>query len=107
MTTTSREADTDPPDRRDSRDRDRDIDRYRERQSAITQRHGKHFNIQLNQQIMRVSDTRNLCHITLTHAAEFDNVNVPLAFAKCFKFHGMECFLELRNMHWKPWENVR
>ena len=32
-----------PASQADSRDRDRDIDRYRERQSTLTQRHGKHF----------------------------------------------------------------
>ncbi len=42
----------------DNMDRDMDIDRYRERQSSRTQRSGKNFNIQMNQQIMRVSDTR-------------------------------------------------
>ena len=44
--------------------------------------HGKHFNIQLNQQIMRVSDTRELCHIISKYAAQFDNVNVATSFRK-------------------------
>jgi hypothetical protein len=41
----------------DNMDRDMDIDRYRERQTR-TQRSEKNCNIQMNQQIMRVSDTR-------------------------------------------------
>jgi len=47
-----------------------------------------------NTAVNRVIDTRELCHIISTHAAECDR---PLAFAKRFKFHAMECFLELGN----------
>jgi hypothetical protein len=92
-----------PASQPDSRDRDRDRDmpllgqgqvhdhvmdlslslqRYRDRQYTQMQRPRKFSNIQLNQQIMRVSDTRELCHIILTHAAEFDDVNVAAGFRK-------------------------
>ena len=83
------------------------MDRYRERQYTLTHRHGKHFNIQLNQQIMRVSDTRELYHIFSTHAAEFDHVNLATGFRKVLQVTKMKCFAELGNRHRKSWKNVR
>jgi hypothetical protein len=49
------------------RDRDRNRDRFsdRDRQYTITQRPSKQFNIELNKQVMRISDTRELCDCML------------------------------------------
>jgi hypothetical protein len=61
--------------------RDRDDDRSRERgsdkdrQYAITQRPSKQFNIELNKQIIKISETRKLCDFISAHAAEFYHVN--------------------------------
>jgi hypothetical protein len=60
-------------DRELGRDRERDRDRARGsdrgRQYTLTQRPSKHFNIELNKQLMRISDTRELCDFVSTHAA--------------------------------------
>ena len=65
---------------RDS-DRNRDRDRGSDRDRQYTmQRPSKQFNIELNKQVMRISDTRELCDFVLTHAAEFNHVNVATAF---------------------------
>ncbi len=43
------------------------------------------FNIDLNKQVMRISDTRDLCDFVSTHAAEFNHVNVVTAFLLVLK----------------------
>jgi phosphatidate phosphatase PAH1 len=71
---------------RDSdRDRGRDRGSDRERQYTKTQRPSKQFNIELNKQVMRISDTRELCDFVSTHAAEFNHVNVATAFRQVLK----------------------
>ena len=69
------------------RDRDRDRDRGsgRDRQYTLTQRPGKQFNISLNKQVMRISDTRELCDFVSTHAAEFNQVTVATTFRQVLK----------------------
>ena len=68
------------------RDRERGIDRERggdrDRQCTLTQRPSKQYNIELNKQIMRISDTKELCDLICKHAAEFDHVNVATALRK-------------------------
>jgi hypothetical protein len=51
------------------RDRDRDTDRGsdRDRQYTLTQWPSKQFNIELNKQVMRISDTRVLCDFISAH----------------------------------------
>ena len=75
------------------RDRDRDRDRGsdRDRQYTLTHRPSKQFNIELNKQLMRISDTRELCHFVSTHASEFDPVNVATSFRQVLKkpFRGL------------------
>ena len=39
----------------------------------------------MNKQIMRISDTRELCDFISTHAAEFNHVNVATAFRQVLK----------------------
>jgi len=67
-------------DRPSDSDRDRGSDR--DRQYTLTQRPSKQFNIELNKQLMRISDTRQLCDFVSTHAAEFNHVNVATSFRK-------------------------
>ena len=67
------------------RDRDRDRGSDRDRQYTLKQRPSKQFNIELNKQIMRISDTRELCDFVFTHAAEFNHVNVATAFRQILK----------------------
>ena len=67
------------------RDRDRERGCDRDKQYTLTQRRSKQFNIELNKQVMRISDTRGLCDFVLTHAAEFDHVNVATAFRQILK----------------------
>ena len=68
-----------------SRDRPRDSDRDRgsdrDRQYTLTQRPSKQFNIGLNKQLMRISDTRELCDFVSTHAADFNHVKRGLQVA--------------------------
>ncbi len=45
-------------------------------------RPSKQFNIELNQEIMRITDTKELCDFICKHAAEFNHVNVATAFRK-------------------------
>ena len=45
-------------------------------------RPSKRFNIELNQEIMRITDTKELCDFICKHAAEFNHVNVATAFRK-------------------------
>jgi hypothetical protein len=72
-----------------SRDRDGDRDRERgddrDRQNTLTQRPNKQFNIELNKQVMSISDTTELCDFISTHAAEFNHVNVATAFRQVLK----------------------
>jgi hypothetical protein len=67
-----------------SGDRPRDNDRAhssdRDRQYTLTRRPSKPFNIGLNKQLMRISDTRELCDFVSTHVSEFNHVNVATAF---------------------------
>jgi hypothetical protein len=49
----------------------------RQRQAVharVTQRHSNQFNIELNKQVMRISDTRELCDFVSEHAAAFNHV---------------------------------
>jgi hypothetical protein len=62
------------------RDRDRDLGNDSERH-----RPSKHFNIELNKQVMRISDARELCDFVLTCAGEFNHVNVATAFRQILK----------------------
>ena len=55
----------------------------------MTQRPSKKFNIELNKQLMRISDTRELCHFVSTHAAEFNHVNVATAVRQVLKKRGI------------------
>ena len=76
-------------DRELGRDRERDRDRARGsdrgRQYTLTQRPSKHFNIELNKQLMRISDTRELSAFVSTHAAEFNHINMATAFRQVQK----------------------
>ena len=54
-------------------------------QYKLTQRPSKQFNIELNKQLIRISDTRELCDFVSTHAAEFNHVNVATAFRQVLK----------------------
>jgi hypothetical protein len=76
-------------DRELGRDRKRDGDREhssdRDGKCTLTQRPSKGFNIELNKQIMRISDTRELCDFVLTHAADFNHVNEATAFRQILK----------------------
>jgi hypothetical protein len=75
---------------RDSdRNRDRDRDSDRDRRYTLTQRSSKQFNIELNKQVMRIHDTRELCDFVSTHAAEFNHVNVATAFRQVLKKPGI------------------
>jgi hypothetical protein len=67
------------------RDRDRDRGSYRDRQYTLTQQPSKHFNIELNKEVMRISDTKELRDFVSTHAAEFNHVNVATAFRQVLK----------------------
>jgi hypothetical protein len=49
------------------------------------QRPSKQFYIEMNKQIMRISDMRELCDFVSTHAAEFNHVNVVTAFRQILK----------------------
>jgi hypothetical protein len=74
-------------DRELGRGRERDIDRERgcdrDRQYTRTQRpSSKQYNIELNKQIMRICDTRELCDFISTHSAELNHVNVATSFRK-------------------------
>ncbi len=66
-------------------DRHRDRGSDRDRQYTLTQRPSKQVNIELNKQLMRISDTRELCDFVSTHAAEFNQVNVATAFRQVLK----------------------
>jgi len=61
-------------------ERGRERDRYNEIVRSREQRPSKQFNIDLNKQLMRISDTRELYDFVSTHAAEFNHVNVATAF---------------------------
>ena len=63
-----------------ARDRDRDRGCDRDKQYTLTQRRSKQFHIDLNKQVMRISDTRELCDFVLTHAAEFNHVQCGHSF---------------------------
>jgi hypothetical protein len=65
-----------------NRERDRDRDRGNDNERH---RSRKYFNIELNKQVMRISDTRELCDFVLTHAAEFNHVNVSTASLQILK----------------------
>jgi hypothetical protein len=65
------------------RDRDRGSDSYR--QYTLTQQPNKQYNIELNQQLIRISDTRELCDFVSTHAAEFNQVTVATTFRQVLK----------------------
>jgi hypothetical protein len=73
-------------DRELDRDRERDIDPERgcerDRQYTLTQRPSKQYSIELNKEMMRISDTRELCDFMSTHSAEFNHVNVSTSFRK-------------------------
>ena len=72
-----------------ARDRDRDRDSDRDRQYTVRQRSSQQFNIELNKQVMRISDTRELCDFVSTHAAEFNHVNVATTFRQILKKPGI------------------
>ena len=42
--------------------------------------------MELNKQIMRICDTRDLCDFVSTHSAEFNHVNVDTSFRKILQF---------------------
>ena len=77
------------------RDRDRERGSERDRGHTQTQRPSKEYNIhmqkpskqciEMNKQIMRIIDTRELCDFISTHAAEFNHVNVATAFRQVLK----------------------
>ena len=71
-------------DREIGRDRENDIDRERccdrDKQYTLTQRPSKQYNIELNKQIMRTIDTRELCDFISTNSAELSHVNVATSF---------------------------
>ncbi len=52
---------------------------------TLTQRPSKQFNIKLNKQVMRISDTRELCDFVSTHVAKCNHVNVATAFRQVLK----------------------
>ena len=60
-------------DRELGRDCERDIDRERgcdrDRQYTLTQRPSKQYNIELNWQIMRIRDKREICEFIVTQSA--------------------------------------
>jgi hypothetical protein len=70
--------------RASDRDRDRNRGSDRDRQYTLTQRPNKQFNVELNKQVMRIHDTRELCDFVSTHAAEFNHVNAT-AFRQILK----------------------
>ncbi len=76
--------------RRDSeRDGDRDRVSDRDRQYTLSQRPSKQFKIELNKQLMRITDMRELCDFVSTHAAAFNHVNVATAFRQVLKKPGI------------------
>ncbi len=79
-------------DRELDRDRERDIDPERgcerDRQYTLTQRPSKQYSIELNKEMMRISDTRELCDFMSTHSAEFNHVNVSILSQNTSGFTG-------------------
>ena len=79
-------------DRERSRDKNRETehcsDRTRLRENRRERQHKttpRQFNIDMNKELMRISDTRELCDFVSTHAAEFNHVNVSTAFRQVLK----------------------
>jgi hypothetical protein len=66
----------------DDGDRDRKRGLDKDRQYAQKQRTSKQFSIELNKQIMKIIDTRELCSFNSTRAAELNHVNVATASRK-------------------------
>jgi len=88
--------------RRDiDRDRGKERDSERDRGHTQTQKPSKEYNIriqktskqciEMNKQIMKINDTRELCDLISTYDAEpeFNDVNVDTAFHEVLKKRGI------------------
>ncbi len=80
------------------RDRDRDRVNDRDRQYTLTQWSRKQFNIELNKQVMRISDTRELCDFVSTHLQSLTTSMLPQLSAKSWK---RESLPKHRRRHYK------
>ena len=85
----------------------------RDRQYTLAQRTSNQFqNIDLNKQIMRISDTSEICDFSSAHDTEFNHVNVSTDFHKVLKetWRGIPQSSKIRftdsHKHWTREESV-